>query len=99
MGDELLAVLTDAQRQHLQVLLERKELQRMHLVDYAALIVPELAVAQMPWSVQISRSLVSRHCRLDVYRPCTGPMLSSERANGHVGHACSRQRRRCAITS
>ena len=24
----------------------------MHLVDYAALIVPELAVAQMPWSVQ-----------------------------------------------
>ena len=52
LGDELLAVLTDAQRQHLQVLLERKELQRMHLVDYAALIVPELAVAQMPWSVQ-----------------------------------------------
>ncbi len=52
LGDELLAVLTDAQRQRFQVLLERKEVPRVHLVDYAALIVPELAVAHMPWSVQ-----------------------------------------------
>ena len=52
LGDELLAVLTDAQRQQFQVMLERKEMQRVHLVEYSARILPELAVAQMPWSVQ-----------------------------------------------
>ncbi|MHB0959384.1 MAG: WD40 repeat domain-containing protein [Pirellulaceae bacterium] len=50
-GEELLSVLTDAQRQQLQVMLERKELARLHLVEYSARIRPELAVAQMPWSV------------------------------------------------
>ena len=50
-GDELLAVLTDPQKQQLQILLERGELTRLHLVDYSARIRPELAVAQMPWSV------------------------------------------------
>jgi len=54
LGDELLAVLTDAQRQKLQMLLERKEMQRVHLVEYAARFVPELAVALMPWSAQIA---------------------------------------------
>jgi hypothetical protein len=54
LGDELLAVLTDAQRQQFQVMLGRKELQRVHLVEYAARFVPELAVAQMPWSQQIA---------------------------------------------
>ena len=51
LGDESLAVLTDAQRQMLRAILERKEMQRVLLVEYSALIVPELAVAQMPWSV------------------------------------------------
>ena len=50
-GEELLAVLTDAQRQQLQVMLERDEIPRLHLVEYSARIRPELAVAQMPWSV------------------------------------------------
>jgi hypothetical protein len=50
-GEELLAVLTDAQRQQLQVMLERGEVSPLHLVEYSARIRPELAVAQMPWSV------------------------------------------------
>jgi hypothetical protein len=52
LGDEMLAVLTDAQRQQFQVILERNEMQRVHLVEYSARVLPELAVAQMPWSVQ-----------------------------------------------
>jgi hypothetical protein len=50
-GEELLAVLTDTQRQQLQVMLERGEVSHLHLVEYSARIRPELAVAQMPWSV------------------------------------------------
>ncbi|MHB8971981.1 MAG: WD40 repeat domain-containing protein [Pirellulaceae bacterium] len=49
-GEELLTVLTDAQRQQLQVMLERNEIPRLHLVEYSARIRPELAVAQMPWA-------------------------------------------------
>ncbi len=54
LGDELLAVLTDAQRQQLQVSLQRQEMERVHLVEYAARFVPELAMALMPWAAQMA---------------------------------------------
>ena len=78
LGDELLAVLTDAQRQQFQVILERKEMQRVHLVDYAALILPELAVAQMPWSVQTAGRSFRVIAGVVVHRCRTGSLLPGE---------------------
>jgi hypothetical protein len=51
LGDQLLAVLTDDQRQQLQILLEQGPVVRVQLVEYAARILPELAVPQVPWSL------------------------------------------------
>lgn len=50
VGDELLALLNDDQKRQMQILLEQGSLTQPHLVDYSARILPELAVAQMPWS-------------------------------------------------
>ncbi len=50
VGDELLALLNDDQKRQMQILREQGKLVQPHLVDYSARILPELAVAQMPWS-------------------------------------------------
>ena len=50
VGDELVALLNDDQKRQMQILLEQGKLTQPHLVDYSARILPELAVAQMPWS-------------------------------------------------
>lgn len=73
LGDQLLAVLTDAQRQQLQVLLERGPVRRVQLVEYAARIRPELGVPQVPWSLPSD----SRP-----FRPPTAPRLA--RVTGQV---------------
>jgi hypothetical protein len=52
LGESLLGVLTDAQRDQLRAMLQRREVARVHLAEYAARIRPELAVAQVPWRVK-----------------------------------------------
>ena len=51
-GESLLGVLTDAQRDQMRAMLQRREVARVHLVEYAARIRPELAIAQVPWCVK-----------------------------------------------
>ena len=52
VGDDLLAVLTDPQRQKLKAMIEREKILRVHLVEYSARIRPELAVAEVPWDMR-----------------------------------------------
>lgn len=52
VGQLLLDLLTEAQRTQLQAMLQRAQVRRVQLVEYSARVRPELAVAQMPWSVK-----------------------------------------------
>ena len=78
LGDELLAVLTDAQRQQLAGALGAEGMQRVHLVDYAGADRPRTGRGSDALVRADGRSLVSRHCRLVVHRRRTGSLLPGQ---------------------
>lgn len=52
IGKALLAVLTDEQRATLRTLIERDQLKRLRLEEYAASLRPELKVPRVTWDVE-----------------------------------------------